>query len=169
MFFRRAKAQLNDNEPIPSLMADAISFVARDAQVTGEFSTTGDVRVEGSVRGAVKARRCEVSAEGTVDGPITAEEIVVRGRVRGTLKAYFVHLEDGAQVEGDIVNERIVIDSGAELTGSVWRSNDPLAEGETAQDRPAPPGPEGSAFFQNSLWPEADGRNYRPLTAVRPR
>ena len=169
MLFKRAKGQLNDNESIPSLAIDALSVVARDAQFTGEFSTSGDVRVEGIVQGAVRARRCEVNAEGSVEGPIVAEEIIVRGRVRGTLRGYFIHLEDGAQVEGDIVNERIMIDSGAELTGSVWRSSDPLSEGENTAAQPAFPAHENPGFFQNSLWPETDNRAYRPLTAVRPR
>lgn len=97
MFFRRAKAtQLNDNEPVPALAVEVVSVVARDAQLTGDFSTEGDVRIDGGVRGAIRARRCEVSAGGSVEGPVFAEEIVVRGHVRGTLKGYFVHLEDGA-------------------------------------------------------------------------
>ena len=170
MLFKRAKPVLNDNAPAPVLASEPASLIARDAEITGGFSTSGDVHVEGTLRGTLRARRCVVEADGLVEGEIIAEEIVVRGRVQGPLRAFHVHLEAGAAVEGDVVNDGIVIDNGAELTGSVWRSENPLDE-TPANAAPASSrnSVEPSRFLEGSMWPDADARNYRPLTAVRPR
>lgn len=169
MLFKRAKTELNDNAPQPPLTSDPASVVGRDAEITGTFSTAGDVHVEGTVRGTVKARRCVVEADGLVEGQIAAEEIVVRGRVQGPLRAYHVHLQAGARVEGDIINDGIVIDDGAELTGAVWRSDDPLAETAAAARPPLRPAADATRIFDGALWPDTDAHSLRPLTAIRPR
>jgi cytoskeletal protein CcmA (bactofilin family) len=167
MLFRRAKPELNDNEPSPLQGPEQATVIGRDAEFAGDLCTSGDVRIEGVVRGTVKARCCVVDIDGAVEGQIVAEEIVIRGRVQGPLKGYFVHLADGAQVQGDIVNERIVIDSGAELTGSVWRDADPLGPEQAFPARATQAMSDDSRFPPTSLWPETEARDNRPLTAAR--
>lgn len=168
MLFKRARPDLNDNSPVPALENPSMSVIGADTDVEGNLNSDGEVRIEGRLRGEVRARRCIVEADGTVEGQVIADEIVVRGRVEGPLKGYLVHLENGAQVRGDVVNERIVIDSGAELTGSVWRSDDPLSE-EQRPARPATRRSEAEKFAAESLWAEANGGDFRPLMAIRPR
>ena len=166
MLFRRSKPDLNDNAP-PVLETGSVTVIGADTEITGDLASGGDVRIEGTMRGALRAKRCIVEAEGFVEGEIIAEEIVVRGRVDGPLRGYLVHLQDGAQLRGDVVNERIVIDQGAEITGAVRRSDDPLneerASRESAHLRSA------ARFESEPLWPNLDGGSSRPLTAIRPR
>jgi cytoskeletal protein CcmA (bactofilin family) len=169
MLFRRAKPPHNDNEPVPAMAAESPSVIGRNAEFAGNLTVEGDIRIEGLVRGTVRAGRCIIDSDGVVEGEVLADDIIVRGRVRGPLKGYFVHLESGAEVMGDIVNERIVIDSGAELTGSVWRSSDPFGEDSRSEQQPAAAAHESSSLFRTSMWPDTDSHGYRPLTAVRPR
>lgn len=168
MLFKRTKPVSNDNVPQPAPTSEPASVIGRDAEITGGFSTAGDVHVEGTLRGTLKARRCVVEPDGFVEGQIIAEEIVVRGRIVGPVRAYHVHLESGATVEGDVINDGIVIDNGAELTGSVWRSANPLDESlkPPASSRQRS---DGARFLESSRWPEVDAPGSRPLAVVRPR
>lgn len=168
MLFKRAKPVLNDNAPQPALTAaDIPSVIGREAEITGNFVTSADVHVEGIVHGMVKARRCVIEPDGLVEGQVLAEEVVVRGQVQGPIKAYHVHLEAGASVAGDIVNDGIVIDNGAELTGSVWRSENPLAEDVPGRERRGPAAADHARFLETSQWPPQEGEGYRPLAASR--
>jgi cytoskeletal protein CcmA (bactofilin family) len=158
MFFRRQKAAGNDNDR----EAAPATLIAAGTVIDGQIDCEGDVRVEGTVRGSLRAQRCSIAPGGTVEGDITADEVVVQGHVTGPVRARHVHLEDGASVEGDISSDTIAIDTGARLTGSVWQG--PAASGAAS----ALTHRDGPSLFSESLW-EGTGGDGRALAAVKPR
>jgi cytoskeletal protein CcmA (bactofilin family) len=85
----------------------AASVLSTDLHVTGNMKTTGDIQVEGTVEGDIRAHLLTI-------------------RVRG-LK---VRLTSTARVEGDIIHKTIAIESGAHFEGSVQRQDDPLNAGK---------------------------------------
>jgi cytoskeletal protein CcmA (bactofilin family) len=106
----------------------AVSILSSDLTVVGNLRTTGDIQVEGTVEGDIRAHLLTVGESATIRGEIVADDIVVIGRVRG-LK---VRLTSTARVEGDIIHKTIAIESGAHFEGSVQRQEDPLASGRPA-------------------------------------
>ena len=107
------------------------SVLSSDLTVVGNLRTTGDIQVEGTVEGDIRAHLLTVGESATIRGEIVADDIVVNGRVIGRVRGLKVRLTSTARVEGDIIHKTIAIESGAHFEGSVQRQEDPLATGRT--------------------------------------
>ncbi len=107
----------------------ATSILSSDLTVVGNLRTTGDIQVEGTVEGDIRAHLLTVGESATIRGEIVADDIVVNGRVVGRVRGLKVRLTSTARVEGDIIHKTIAIESGAHFEGSVQRQEDPLAQG----------------------------------------
>ena len=108
------------------------SVLSSDLTVVGNLRTTGDIQVEGTVEGDIRAHLLTVGESATTRGEIVADDIVVNGRVIGRVRGLKVRLTSTARVEGDIIHKTIAIESGAHFEGSVQRQEDPLANGRPA-------------------------------------
>ncbi len=104
----------------------AASTLSSDLVVTGNMKSTGDILVEGTVEGDIRAHMLTVGESATVNGEIVADDVVVNGRIIGRLRGLKVRLTSTARVEGDIIHKTIAIESGAHFEGSVQRQDDPL-------------------------------------------
>src|SRR3954451_18316524 len=80
------------------------SIIASDMTVVGDLETEGVVRIEGRVRGTVRAgARVLVSAGAAIEGALHSQEAVVAGQVSGAIVARErVELQRSAVVAGDI-------------------------------------------------------------------
>ncbi len=105
------------------------SILSSDLTVVGNLRTTGDIQVEGTVEGDIRAHLLTVGESATIRGEIVADDIVVNGRVIGRVRGLKVRLTATARVEGDIIHKTIAIESGAHFEGSVQRQDDPLQTG----------------------------------------
>ncbi|WP_390625182.1 bactofilin family protein [Falsirhodobacter algicola] len=138
----------NSDSPAPRGKA-AASILSSDLTVVGNLKTTGDIQVEGTVEGDIRAHLLTVGESATIRGEIVADDIVVNGRVIGRVRGLKVRLTSTARVEGDIIHKTIAIESGAHFEGSVQRQDDPLQQGKKAiaapQAQPAiPPQPKAA-------------------------
>ncbi|PZQ99373.1 MAG: cell shape determination protein CcmA [Cereibacter sphaeroides] len=116
----------------------AASVLSSDLTVVGNLKTSGDIQVEGTVEGDIRAHLLTVGESATIRGEIVADDIVVNGRVIGRVRGLKVRLTSTARVEGDIIHKTIAIESGAHFEGSVQRQDDPLANGRAALAAPSP-------------------------------
>jgi len=111
------------------------SQLSTDLHITGNLKTSGDIQIEGTVDGDIRAHLLTVGEGATVNGECIADDVVVNGRIVGTVRGLKVRLTSSARVEGDIIHKTIAIESGAHFEGSVQRQDDPL---NTAKAAPAP-------------------------------
>ena len=105
----------------------APSVLSSDLTVTGNLVTSGDIQIEGTVEGDIRAHLLTVGDSATVKGECVADDVVVNGRVVGCVRGLKVRLTASARVEGDIIHKTIAIESGAHFEGSVKREDDPLS------------------------------------------
>ena len=103
------------------------SVLSQDLHVTGNIKTTGDIQVEGTVEGDIRAHLLTIGETATIKGEVIADDIVVNGRIIGRVRGLKVRLTASARVEGDIIHKTIAIESGAHFEGSVQRQDDPLS------------------------------------------
>lgn len=120
------------------------SQLSSDLHITGNLRTTGDIQIEGTVDGDIRAHLLTIGEGATVNGECVADDVVVNGRIVGTVRGLKVRLTSSARVEGDIIHKTIAIESGAHFEGSVQRQDDPLSVG-TAASRAAPAQPAAPA------------------------
>ena len=115
------------------------SVLSADLHITGNLKTTGDILIEGTVEGDIRAHLLTVGEGATIKGEVMADDVVVNGRVVGRVRGLKVRLTSSARVEGDIIHKTIAIESGAHFEGSVQRQDDPLSKaGKTAMPKPQP-------------------------------
>ncbi|MEM6622411.1 MAG: polymer-forming cytoskeletal protein [Pseudomonadota bacterium] len=123
-----APAFQNKPKPSPSLLSN-------DLTIKGNVASSGDIQIEGTIEGDVRAHLLTVGESATIRGEVIADDVVVNGRVIGRVRGLKVRLTSTAKVEGDIVHKTIAIESGAHFEGSVQRQEDPLNQGGSG--RPA--------------------------------
>ena len=113
------------------------SVLSADLHVIGNMKTTGDIQVEGTVEGDIRAHLLTIGESATIKGECVADDVVVNGRIVGRVRGLKVRLTATARVEGDIIHKTIAIESGAHFEGSVQRQDDPLnSKGKTPVPRP---------------------------------
>jgi len=108
------------------------SVLSTDLTVTGNMKTTGDIQVEGTVEGDIRAHLLTVGEGATIRGEVIADDVVINGRIVGRVRGLKVRLSSSARVEGDIIHKTIAIESGAHFEGSVQRQEDPLSSSKSA-------------------------------------
>ncbi|SFR10618.1 bactofilin family protein [Poseidonocella sedimentorum] len=122
--------------PAPKAKPPA-SVLSSDLHVTGNMKTTGDIQVEGTVEGDIRAHLLTIGEGATIKGEVIADDVVINGRIVGRVRGLKVRLTSTARVEGDIIHKTIAIESGAHFEGSVQRQDDPLnAGGKSAMAEP---------------------------------
>lgn len=127
MLFRRSQ---NKNKPGNNARRARTgpSIITDEVVIDGNLITGGELQIDGTVNGDVRARAAVIDANGIIHGEVAAEEVVVRGRIIGLIRGINVHIFAGGHVQGDIINESISIENGAFIDGKICRSDDPLAE-----------------------------------------
>jgi cytoskeletal protein CcmA (bactofilin family) len=104
----------------------APSVLSSDLTIKGNIKTSGDIQVEGTIEGDIRAHLLTVGEGATVKGEVMADDVVVNGRIVGRVRGLKVRLTSTARVEGDIIHKTIAIESGAHFEGSVQRRDDPM-------------------------------------------
>lgn len=97
------------------------SIVAKDMTIIGDLETEGVVRIEGRVRGTVRAGSQVLVGQGAqVEGDLHTQEAVVGGEVIGSIHASErVELQPSASVTGNIITPRIAVLEGGKVSGEV--------------------------------------------------
>jgi cytoskeletal protein CcmA (bactofilin family) len=121
-----------------------LSTLSSDLQFEGGISGSGDLQIDGQIKGDVRVGRLIVGETGAVEGNVSADYIEVRGRIVGGVSGKQVKLIATAYVDGDITAEQLSIDIGAYFQGRVLQGRRE-APAPAAAPRPAPtpmPAPE---------------------------
>jgi len=121
----------NDSPPAEA----GLSVIASGMKIVGDIESTGVVKIEGIVEGAVRgARQLLLGRQGTVHGDIRAHEVVIGGTVIGTIVAEErVEIQGTSKVQGDIHTKSIVVLEGGVINGTV-RMGESAAQ-DSARDR----------------------------------
>ena len=125
------------------------SIITEDVVIEGNLISGGELQIDGTVNGDVRAHAVVVDSQGVVHGEVVAEEVLVRGRIIGPIRGIHVHVYAGGHIEGDVINETISIDNGAYIDGAIRRSEDPLGE--------------PSAPYEGQYEPQQDQRQFGVL------
>jgi cytoskeletal protein CcmA (bactofilin family) len=98
-----------------------ISIIGAGMSLEGDTETDGSLRIEGTVRGNVRAGKSVViGKDGLVDGSIFTQDAVVAGRVSGGIHAGSrLELHSTSVVDGEIVAHRMQVEEGAQVQGKI--------------------------------------------------
>ena len=131
-----------------------ISIIGAGMTLDGDSETDGSVRIEGTIRGNVRAGKSVViGRDGFVDGSIFTQDAVVAGRVSGGIHALSrLELLATSQVSGEIEAPRMQVEEGAKVQGQVAIGSG----GGKAEPVPRPGDPEPDALEAEELEAELE-------------
>ncbi len=98
-----------------------ISIIGAGMTIEGDSETDGSLRIEGTIRGSVRAgKSVVVGRDGLVDGSIYTQDAVISGRVSGGIHAVSrLELLATSEVSGEIEAPRMQVEEGAKVHGQV--------------------------------------------------
>ena len=142
MFFSRKKKNVPKQRG-PQPVAAEPSFIGRNCVFEGHINCDGELHIDGTIRGTVRAGLCVVDEAGVIHGSVSGDVIHVRGRVLGPIQGANVFIHAGAHVEGDVFNDTISIENGAYVYGSIRHNAAPA------------PAPTNGSAMPSMLLPDA--------------
>src|ERR1700679_2466146 len=99
--------------------AASMTFISEGTHIIGEMSVEHDLRVEGTVKGAVSIGGALVlGATGRIEGDVGARSATVAGHITGNIRAQEkLVLESKSVLLGDLQTRELVIQEGAVFQG----------------------------------------------------
>lgn len=103
-------------EPRRTAAPSVDSIIAQGTVLDGDCETNGALRIDGHVKGDVRAARLTIGADGRVDGDVTGpnseasdQAVLIEGRVGGAVQAHRVEVARGGSVGSGLnVHEAVV-------------------------------------------------------------
>lgn len=123
-----ASSARSETPDAPARKAIACSLIAENVSLEGDLASSGDVQLDGAVRGDLKVAHLSIGETGQVEGAIVAEAVEVRGCVVGAITAKSVRLYATARVDGDLTHVQLAIDAGAQFVGRSVKLVPPVPE-----------------------------------------
>ena len=105
--------------------AGSTTLVSKDTEIHGDLVFTGDLEIQGVIKGNISARDIggavvRIVEGGRVEGEIKAPKVIVNGHVRGDIHCSdHVELAAKACVEGNVHYQLIEMVKGAQVNGSL--------------------------------------------------
>ena len=97
-----------------------LNIIGGGTVITGTLTTTGDIRIDGSVTGTVTSKAKVVMGEGSrVAGDVYCQNADISGIVEGNIYVDdLLTLKSTARIIGDISTKKLIIEVGAGFNGS---------------------------------------------------
>lgn len=101
------------------------SLIAHGSRIEGQLLFTEGLRIDGEVRGDVRATAEQpsllvVSESARVEGAVHADHVIVNGTVHGPIHAAeLLELQPQARIVGDVVYKALEMHQGAILSGQM--------------------------------------------------
>ena len=102
-----------------------VNIIASGTTFQGDIITTGDCRIDGSVKGNIKSKaKVIIGQSGSIEGDITCQSIEIEGHVKANINVSdLLGLKSTAFLIGNIMVGKIAIEPGASFTGSCKMHN----------------------------------------------
>lgn len=101
------------------------TLIARGTELVGDISFSGDLTIEGTIKGNISAaegsKACvSIVESGLVEGEILAPSVIVNGAVKGNVvSSEHIELASKARVEGNIYYNLIEMVKGSQVNGNL--------------------------------------------------
>ncbi len=108
------------------------SLIAQGSHIEGHLRFTDGLRVDGSIKGDIRANDEQpsilvISESAMVHGEIHADHVIINGAVVGPVYASeLLELQPKARIEGDVHYKALEMHQGATITGQLR----PMLDGE---------------------------------------
>lgn len=109
----------------------SINLIGQDTEIIGEINSSGDIRIDGSLKGTLNTKgKVVIGASGKVEGEIHCKNSEVSGLINGKIfVSQVLNLKSSSKILGDIETCKLAIEPGAIFTGTCKMTNLDKADG----------------------------------------
>ena len=98
------------------------STLSNSFSLKGSISCKGELQIDGRINGNINGEKVILGPESSMDGTLTADEVVISGKFKGKIKGKSIRLDSGASVNAEIIYEILAIEDGSSVNGVVKKS-----------------------------------------------
>lgn len=141
----RVMDRLRRGFTVPGEPATVDSYMDASVSVTGSFTSTRNLGIDGYVEGEVRSEgTVVVGREGKVKANINARVVIVAGTVVGNIDCETLEIESTGSVTGNVTWESLLVARGAVFQGQSFMRTAPttaqISEPESMGIQRLPPG-----------------------------
>jgi cytoskeletal protein CcmA (bactofilin family) len=132
MFTSKSKENTSPSESSPAKVG--ASIIAAGTVIKGDIECSGDVRIDGTLKGNVHAtNKVFIGSEGLVEGDIHCVHADVLGKVHGKIVVQdLLNLRGKAFVKGDLHTGKLQVEPSASFNGNCHMAGAPMTTSITA-------------------------------------
>jgi len=94
------------------------TIIGPESTIRGELTSSGTVRIDGTLEGNVSAEWIIVGETGLVKGDLTGKGMIIGGKIRGNIRSTeMVEIKQKGEVQGEIYTVSLTILEGAIFEG----------------------------------------------------
>jgi cytoskeletal protein CcmA (bactofilin family) len=110
----------NKNTQSKTGESTTINLIGNGTVIEGEVKASGDLRVDGTIRGSVTSRaKVVIGSTGQVMGDVVCQNADISGLIKGKITvSEMLFLKASAKINGDIITGKLVVEVGASFTGN---------------------------------------------------
>jgi cytoskeletal protein CcmA (bactofilin family) len=99
---------------------DEVTIISTGVILEGKLQSSGDVRVDGTIKGDIQAEgNITIGEHGVVNGEVNGGNVTIGGKIYGGVKAKEkLVLESKSVLKGDLNTKILIIEAGAKFEGS---------------------------------------------------
>lgn len=113
------QASNSGRERMASKSNSTFSVLGSDLTITGDIEASADLHIDGSIEGDIACSALVQGEESRVKGAINAETARLAGSVDGSITARELVILKTARITGDVFYDALTIEQGAQLEGRV--------------------------------------------------
>ena len=98
------------------------SILANSFSLKGSISCKGELQIDGRINGNINGEKVILGPESSMDGTLTADEIIISGKFKGKIKGKSIRLDASASVDAEIAYEILAIEDGSSVNGVVKKT-----------------------------------------------
>jgi cytoskeletal protein CcmA (bactofilin family) len=100
-------------------ISSSSNTISKDTSIDGNVETSGNLRIEGKIKGNIRARsKVVLGTSGEVEGKVYAQTADIEGTIKGTVQVEgMLTLKSTANIKGDINTGKLAMEAGAVFDG----------------------------------------------------
>tara|TARA_E500000331_G_C16861338_1_gene542121 strand:- start:124 stop:543 length:420 start_codon:yes stop_codon:yes gene_type:complete len=97
----------------------SLSIITQGIDFTGEINTEGDIHLDGSMKGIIKANEVVIGPNGSFEGEIVSNILIVGGSIKGKFNINNLHIRKDGILSGKAKYFLVTIDEGGKVLGEL--------------------------------------------------
>ena len=109
----------NSNLFSDSRKNNSLSIIGEGIELSGEINTEGNIHIDGSMSGVIKANEVVIGPNGNFEGEIIADILIINGTIKGKFAIKNLHVRSEGILQGRAKYEVLVVESGGRIQGEL--------------------------------------------------